>query len=36
MFGELSLFDPRARTSSAVAVTDTRLAALAMTNCGTG
>src|SRR6202035_3208121 len=29
MFGELSLFDPRPRTSSAVAVTDTRLAALA-------
>ena len=29
MFGELSLFDPRPRTSSAVAVTDTGLAALA-------
>src|SRR6202049_44004 len=29
MFGEASLFDPRPRTSSAVAVTDTRLAALA-------
>ncbi|HWG65479.1 MAG TPA: Crp/Fnr family transcriptional regulator [Streptosporangiaceae bacterium] len=29
MFGELSLFDPRPRTSSAVAVTDARLAALA-------
>jgi CRP/FNR family transcriptional regulator len=29
MFGELSLFDPRPRTSSAVAVTDVRLAALA-------
>jgi CRP/FNR family transcriptional regulator len=29
MFGELSLFDPRPRTASAVAVTDTRLAALA-------
>lgn len=29
MFGELSLFDPRPRTSSAVAITDTRLAALA-------
>ena len=29
MFGELSLFDPRPRTSSAVALTDTRLAALA-------
>ena len=28
MFGELSLFDPRPRTASAVAVTDTRLAAL--------
>jgi len=29
MFGELSLFDPRPRTSSAIAVTDSRLAALA-------
>jgi CRP/FNR family transcriptional regulator len=29
MFGELSLFDPRPRTSSAVAVTESRLAALA-------
>jgi CRP/FNR family transcriptional regulator len=29
MFGELSLFDPRPRTSSASAVTDARLAALA-------
>jgi CRP/FNR family transcriptional regulator, cyclic AMP receptor protein len=29
MFGELSLFDPRPRTSSAVAVTECRLAALA-------
>jgi CRP/FNR family cyclic AMP-dependent transcriptional regulator len=29
MFGELSLFDPRPRTASAVAVTDARLAALA-------
>ena len=29
MFGELSLFDPRPRTASAVAVTDSRLAALA-------
>jgi CRP/FNR family cyclic AMP-dependent transcriptional regulator len=29
MFGELSLFDPRPRTMGAVAVTDTRLAALA-------
>ena len=29
MFGELSLFDPRPRTSSAVAITDARLAALA-------
>ena len=29
MFGELSLFDPRPRTMSATAVTDTRLAALA-------
>jgi CRP/FNR family transcriptional regulator, cyclic AMP receptor protein len=28
MFGELSLFDPRPRTSSAVAITDARLAAL--------
>lgn len=28
MFGELSLFDPRARTSSAIAVTDVRLAGL--------
>jgi CRP/FNR family cyclic AMP-dependent transcriptional regulator len=28
MFGELSLFDPRPRTSSAVAVTDTRLGAV--------
>ena len=28
MFGELSLFDPRPRTASAVAVTDARLAAL--------
>jgi len=28
MFGELSLFDPRARTSSAVAVTDLRLGGL--------
>jgi len=28
MFGELSLFDPRPRTSSAVAVTDAHLAAL--------
>lgn len=28
MFGELSLFDPRPRTASAVAVTDCRLAAL--------
>jgi CRP/FNR family cyclic AMP-dependent transcriptional regulator len=28
MFGELSLFDPRPRTASAVAVTDSRLAAL--------
>lgn len=28
MFGELSLFDPRPRTASAVAVTDTHLAAL--------
>ena len=28
MFGELSLFDPRPRTSSAVAVTDARLAGL--------
>ena len=29
MFGELSLFDPRPRTASAVAVTDSRLGALA-------
>ena len=29
MFGELSLFDPRPRTASATAVTDSRLAALA-------
>lgn len=29
MFGELSLFDPRPRTASAIAVTDSRLAALA-------
>jgi CRP/FNR family transcriptional regulator, cyclic AMP receptor protein len=29
MFGELSLFDPRPRTASAVAITDARLAALA-------
>ncbi len=29
MFGELSLFDPRPRTSSATAVTDARLAGLA-------
>jgi CRP/FNR family transcriptional regulator len=29
MFGELSLFDPRPRTASASAITDTRLAALA-------
>jgi CRP/FNR family transcriptional regulator len=29
MFGELSLFDPRPRTSSASAITDARLAALA-------
>lgn len=29
MFGELSLFDPRPRTASAVAVTDCRLAAVA-------
>lgn len=29
MFGELSLFDPRPRTASAIAVTDCRLAALA-------
>ncbi len=29
MFGELSLFDPRPRTASATAVTDTSLAALA-------
>jgi CRP/FNR family cyclic AMP-dependent transcriptional regulator len=29
MFGELSLFDPRPRTSSAAAVTDSRLVALA-------
>jgi CRP/FNR family transcriptional regulator len=29
MFGELSLFDPRPRTSSAAAVTDAKLAALA-------
>jgi CRP/FNR family transcriptional regulator, cyclic AMP receptor protein len=29
MFGELSLFDPRPRTASATALTDTRLAALA-------
>jgi CRP/FNR family transcriptional regulator, cyclic AMP receptor protein len=28
MFGELSLFDPRPRTSSAVAITDSRLAGL--------
>src|SRR5262245_41742069 len=28
MFGELSLFDPRPRTASAVAVTDSRLAGL--------
>src|SRR5215472_8720238 len=28
MFGELSMFDPRPRTSSAVAVTDTRLGSL--------
>ncbi len=28
MFGELSLFDPRARTQTATALTDTRLAAL--------
>ena len=28
MFGELSLFDPRARTQAATALTDTRLAAL--------
>src|SRR5438876_6600507 len=28
MFGELSLFDPRPRTASAVAVTDSKLAAL--------
>ena len=28
MFGELSLFDPRPRTASAVAITDSRLAAL--------
>ena len=28
MFGELSLFDPRPRTASAVAVTDARLAGL--------
>ena len=32
MFGELSLFDPRPRTASAVAVTDSRLAALANDN----
>lgn len=32
MFGELSLFDPRPRTASAVAVTDSRLAALAHAN----
>ena len=29
MFGELSLFDPRPRTASAIAVTDSRLGALA-------
>src|SRR6266513_1425955 len=29
MFGELSLFDPRPRTASATALTDTRLAAMA-------
>ena len=29
MFGELSLFDPRPRTASATALTDTRLAAVA-------
>jgi CRP/FNR family transcriptional regulator, cyclic AMP receptor protein len=29
MFGELSLFDPRPRTASAIAVTDSHLAALA-------
>ena len=28
MFGELSLFDPRPRTASAVAVTDSKLAGL--------
>jgi len=32
MFGELSLFDPRPRTASAVAVTDSSLAALAHAN----
>jgi CRP/FNR family transcriptional regulator, cyclic AMP receptor protein len=32
MFGELSLFDPRPRTASAIAVTDSRLAALAHAN----
>ena len=32
MFGELSLFDPRPRTASAIAVTDSRLAAFAHAN----
>jgi CRP/FNR family transcriptional regulator len=32
MFGELSLFDPRPRTASAVAVTDSRLAAVGHDN----